>query len=165
MTDGPPTWPPADPLAEAEHLGIAKVVKRLGWNKRKLAAEMNRTASAEAFLQRVRKAIEAGDPPRLPHRDSTRGYTDKPWLAMRGELIEAPSKEYVDQLALAAGRCDAQRRAERAADRDRLSLAQRLAILERNEVTFAVDLTRQRASIERRIQAAEAKVDRLRRVA
>lgn len=90
-----------------------------------------------------------GDPVRLLHKDSSRGYTTRPEEAVPDEP-EAVAVEDLERFAADAA-------ARHVAFREGLRLEDRLARASRSAQAAGVDVTRERAAIARRVEAIERK--------
>lgn len=94
----------SDPPAELKRLGVTEQVERLGWGKEKIATELERADTEEAFLGRLRtalkKAQEELDPVRLLPKSLGQDYTKHPHLsAEHGREPEAVDEDTQKRLS------------------------------------------------------------------
>ena len=92
-----------------------------------------------------------GDPVRLLHKDSSRGYTSRPEEAIPGEP-EAVDADTLQQFAEDGA-------VRHLAFREGLRLEDRLAHASRRAQAAGVDVTREHAAIARRVEAIERKAN------
>jgi hypothetical protein len=97
--------------------------------------------------------------PRLLHRDSSRGYTRNPHLAMTDEP-EAVGQEWLEGFALDAngGESARRRRQARAEEAERRSIEQRLARATAEARLRGVDVSKDLRVIQMRVQAIETRL-------
>ncbi len=149
----------SDPWAEAERLEVAKIVRRLGWNKRKLSAELERVTSAEKFIGRIEVALRDLDRPQYLSRSSVPAYTPHLHLALDG--AEAVPEHAQRKISKEAREGFQERRNGEFEARRRHSLGARLIRAQKDSQERAVDIGSSLRVIERQLERIERKLDRV----
>jgi DNA polymerase III epsilon subunit-like protein len=145
-----------DPWLEADRLGVAEVCRRLGWGKRKLNAELSRVGAEDAFLERIRRAVVALDPPRFMARQNGvklgDQYVNSPHTAI--DEAEAVPEHYQKQIT--RERTEEFKRAKIAGiEAAKGSLEHRLQTLRFLAKTQGVDVSKHERVIDRRLRDME----------
>ena len=150
----------ADPWLEAERQGVRDVCRRMGWSRKRLDKELNRVASADAFLNNVAKALQDLDKPRLMHKNPAMPPTSTPGLAARGEMELVPA-EYENELAKENREKDMTRATKTNEARKNRPLPERLASVIADAKLRGINLSSDERNVVRKVEQMERKVDRV----
>lgn len=149
-----------DGWAQAEELGVHNVCKRLGWTTRRLDKELDRVASADAFLANVARALKELDKPRLLHRDPAREPTHIPALAAKGEPEMVPA-EYETELARDSREKFNEEGKVRNAERMNFPLSTRLAKVIGEANRKGINVSSDSRAVVRLVERMERRVDQI----
>lgn len=158
-----PAWRECDePWEECDRLGVKSVCRGLHWTRRKLNTEMARVASSEAFLECVRKAVEALDQPMFMARQNGLYHPAQYTTGTAGALDDAeivPAHYQLHITTTATERFKTMRITENS-KRKAHSLEVRLQRVKADARRRHIKIDRELRSIEREVVKAEEKVDR-----
>lgn len=147
------------PTDEAKRLGVGQAIVNLRWSTNRLEQELRLSDSEKMFVGRVVSALQKAAQrdamlPRLLHRDSSRGYTENPHLAVLHEPEAVSAEEQAKITDVVRQRNRAELEAEKAR-REKHSLEQRLSIARKVAEVRGIDIQMKERALERQIVGLE----------